>query len=765
MSTPQKDGKVNKVKYTIKVPEEEEEPPTDSTAQPIVLLLSFLSAISSKYVCVLCHQLLRYPCRVTCCNSPYCRDCIKHLGAASGKCASEKCGKTYSIVVGKKEEELERKIRQIRVYCPMRENGCKWVGSVEDLETVHWTTSALDSKVQCDDATSVKCQYQELECPNLCGLSLPLWLLQEHRLNKCEKEMVACEYCGEEDSAAHIHSVHHLRCQSFPIQCPNQCGMPGIERHNIVYHVDEECPFRMVSCEYRHAGCIMEVQAIKLAEHNSEFAVEHLKLMSEKMRLVSRGNRHLRQKNEVLARHVEHLIEIVKHVSKSEYEMYLRMACGVSPGLDTTCEDLSGVLSELLGGTGSKSERLEAFQRSSTNDGNNDRDEDPEAHQYTYLLSSHRPVSVSYDRPVKSGKASIDCAAGPSKSSEAGVYEVIDDFKPTKRVYCESKVPAPSLSGVAAKNEKVLSDSECPKPLTSSIETENLPRSPLPRRDPSKENEGGLLCDNNGRSMQEKAQSDVSEGKALVSNVYQIPIRARSQSEASGLHRRSLLREDPDGVKEETVELPVPVPVPRSRQPRYSDKATAVEKPQVPPRKASTLPVSWQVAVSGKCADDAKGPVATVLSNLEEGMESSPAAAEGVYSVILPPVKKNQGLKVTPTIVEEEVSLMEKDTDSEVPPAIKPKPPKVGPKPGKRKSVLELSNSNVTSEWSQGATSAANRGRFFSCSEPGCPTYDTPRSVGVDLRASPKKMLLSKRNSVADPDFMLQLNSKLKNRI
>lgn len=274
-----------------------------------VVELTFQTPISRKYSCVLCRSLLRDPCQVTCCGSSYCRECVDRLSTTSGKCASKDCGKNYAIITdGPTVEELERKImQQLKVYCLLRDGGCKWCGTIEQLEKEHMASTDYDKH------DTLACQYQEVDCPNRCGAIIPRGNVVEHRLSDCENEVSMCEYCGMEDNSYVIYKVHQKVCPSVPVECPNKCGVPGTVRSEVLVHLENECPIRLVSCGYRHVGCEEQVRFVNLNEHNTASYQKHLDLMSEKLEFVSNENNELREENDKLQN------DVATFVSKLRY--------------------------------------------------------------------------------------------------------------------------------------------------------------------------------------------------------------------------------------------------------------------------------------------------------------------------------------------------------------------------------------------------------------------------------------------------------------
>jgi len=309
-----KEETLSRAKYTIT-------PPGDGrsfamcggkAAAVHVVELSLLSPISRRSLCVLCHQLMRRPRHVTCCSSLYCSGCVERLVASRGKCVADKCRAEGNLSsTGEEDEDLAREIRRARVYCPERKSGCRWAGSLEELEVIHWTTLVASPEVDRHDGEGVsvlRCKYQQLKCPNLCGQEVPLGDLQEHCQTSCPKKLISCEHCGERGSASHMASLHHLRCKVFPQLCPINLNTSNLKTMPVLGYwkaptklVERDCPLGEVSCEYLSYGCKFRGQADEVVEHGSKFVEEHLKLACEKLHVLAKENEDLWRRNRELS--------------------------------------------------------------------------------------------------------------------------------------------------------------------------------------------------------------------------------------------------------------------------------------------------------------------------------------------------------------------------------------------------------------------------------------------------------------------------------
>ena len=93
------------------------------------------------------------------------------------------------------------------------------------------------------------CQFVEVSCSNNCGSFVQRQCLANHVENECPRRIVNCQYC-------HITGEHHFienqhkkaECPKFPVSCPNECGMT-IPRDSIVNH-RKVCVCQLLRCAH-----------------------------------------------------------------------------------------------------------------------------------------------------------------------------------------------------------------------------------------------------------------------------------------------------------------------------------------------------------------------------------------------------------------------------------------------------------------------------------------------------------------------------------
>ena len=76
-----------------------------------------------------------------------------------------------------------------------------------------------------------------------------------------------------------IEGIHKEQCSNYPLNCPNNCGIDNIPRHQLATHLTDVCCLQLVPCEYVNVGCVMKVYRKDIAEHCTEYATHHLHLV------------------------------------------------------------------------------------------------------------------------------------------------------------------------------------------------------------------------------------------------------------------------------------------------------------------------------------------------------------------------------------------------------------------------------------------------------------------------------------------------------
>ena len=183
------------------------------------------------FKCRICKLVLRDPHITKCCGENACHLCIVKAAENGGSCPIPGCrSKSVKINLNR---DLRSIILESAVYCQSKEEGCEWVGKLDDLSK----------------HLKEECSFVEEECQHNCGVRV-------QRLNIKDHEKV---------------------CESFPIEC-NKCR-EVYKRHCHSVHI-KVCPFTIVKCPFNIVGCKCEVQNKDLQQHFNESISEHSTLVA-----------------------------------------------------------------------------------------------------------------------------------------------------------------------------------------------------------------------------------------------------------------------------------------------------------------------------------------------------------------------------------------------------------------------------------------------------------------------------------------------------
>ena len=216
----------------------------------------FIDSIAEDFICKKCNLVARRLTITTCCGESFCQACIAD---SSKPCLS--CGeKNYSAFDHVKNQ---RKISSLQVYCSMKERGCDWSGTLDQLDT-HL------------DPHQDNCHYVDTKCPLNCQQSVPKNKLEQHVTQECSKRPHVCQHCNFKATYEEVVDTHLPECKYVPLQCPNRCGVT-FERDFTEDHM-KMCRLEEVSCEFSSVGCGGQFRREDEEEHTRENSQKHLTL-------------------------------------------------------------------------------------------------------------------------------------------------------------------------------------------------------------------------------------------------------------------------------------------------------------------------------------------------------------------------------------------------------------------------------------------------------------------------------------------------------
>ena len=225
----------------------------------------FVNTPPDRIICVICHLPSRNPHLSECCGHVFCKSCLDKTRTSSYT-ACPMCVDAKFVTFCNKQ--MDREVKQLKVYCINKKKGCKWVGELKDII--------------CHHENSDGCQFEAVNCPNDCGKKLQRRNLTTHAETKCPLRKINCQHCHETGVFRFIKGDHKNECQKYPVCCPNKCEVGTILRENTEAH-RKECPLEMIKCEYYSLGCEVKIPRKRKVEHEEEDVKKHLQMTKQKL--------------------------------------------------------------------------------------------------------------------------------------------------------------------------------------------------------------------------------------------------------------------------------------------------------------------------------------------------------------------------------------------------------------------------------------------------------------------------------------------------
>ena len=213
-------------------------------------------------------QIFKKPQIVSCCGNSFCLTCIQSL--ESRQCPLCKVRRFEMLP----DKRLERLINQRKVYCTLRDKGCTWTGELAKFSD-HFKFG--DSNVLSVDSRKV-CLYLPVPCKYCKGYVRRLDM-DSHK-SQCDLWPSKCEFCSIEISQKNVET-HYKFCSAGPVLCKNFECSKRLKRKDLDYHLNE-CPWSLVYCEYRHAGCEVRIFRKDMPNHLEKNTKKHLDLFDIK---------------------------------------------------------------------------------------------------------------------------------------------------------------------------------------------------------------------------------------------------------------------------------------------------------------------------------------------------------------------------------------------------------------------------------------------------------------------------------------------------
>ena len=219
----------------------------------------FIDSVPDYLCCKKCTLVARKLSIISCCGESFCQSCIAYTRKESKPCPA--CGEKNFTTF--EQIKNQKQIASLRAYCSMKERGCDWSGTLEQLDT-HL------------DPDQDNCQYVDTKCPVNCHMTIPKNKVEQHVAQHCAKRPYVCQHCNFKATYEEVVDTHLPECKYVPLQCPNLCGVT-FERDFMEDHM-KMCRLEEVGCKFGGVGCDGQFIREDQEEHTRQNSQKHLTL-------------------------------------------------------------------------------------------------------------------------------------------------------------------------------------------------------------------------------------------------------------------------------------------------------------------------------------------------------------------------------------------------------------------------------------------------------------------------------------------------------
>ena len=150
------------------------------------------------FFCPICYELLLHPILFIKCGHQVCYTCNSQL--LKDECPT--CREPNVLSSGLLNKHFQRQVMSVKVYCDNREQGCEWKGELRYLQD-HLNPDKKECKV--------------FPCSFVCGSSVCVDEMKNHKRQECVKRPTTCEYCNSYHNTHDIVTEkHHPVCLRSP---------------------------------------------------------------------------------------------------------------------------------------------------------------------------------------------------------------------------------------------------------------------------------------------------------------------------------------------------------------------------------------------------------------------------------------------------------------------------------------------------------------------------------------------------------------------
>ena len=219
----------------------------------------FIESVNDLFYCKKCNLVARRSTLTSCCGESYCHACIADIHQQGKPCPE--CGQENFNIY--EQLKYQKRIGVLRAYCSMKERGCGWSGTLEQLDT-HL------------DPDQDNCQYVDTKCPLNCQQIISKNKVEQHVAQECTKRPHVCQHCCFKATYEEVVDIHLPECKYVALQCPNRCGVT-CEREDMEDHM-KICQLEEIVCTFEGMGCSRKFPREDYENHAIQSIQEHLEL-------------------------------------------------------------------------------------------------------------------------------------------------------------------------------------------------------------------------------------------------------------------------------------------------------------------------------------------------------------------------------------------------------------------------------------------------------------------------------------------------------
>ena len=200
----------------------------------------FVSEPHADYICPVTLGVMLDPHQTECCGNHLASSVVEKLSLMNKPCPlcnapnpSNCSAQELRKFKTNRDGYIQRKILELSVYCSYRKSGCKWVGSLREV--------------------------------------------QRHT-SSCDQRPWECQHCYVKSTYKVIATEHAQKCLKRPMQCSCNTGpIPFCEYDD---HV-AVCPAQVVQCDFEDVGCYSTFFRSDTSQHMREYISYHQLLVAK----------------------------------------------------------------------------------------------------------------------------------------------------------------------------------------------------------------------------------------------------------------------------------------------------------------------------------------------------------------------------------------------------------------------------------------------------------------------------------------------------